>query len=70
MDSADVAHLPATSQAARDQTLAGAGESEKVANYTKPEESVAFRPTGSTERLAPSSPMLDLETDLPPGETE
>lgn len=26
-------------------------------------------PTSSTEHQAPSSPMMDLETDFPPGET-
>lgn len=69
MESADVAELPAANEAAQDRTVAGAEQSEQVAD-TKPEESVmtTSRPTVSSGHLAPPSPMLDLETDFPPGE--
>lgn len=38
---------------------------------TQPEESTTTSdtPTSSTEHQPPSSPMMDLETDFPPGET-
>lgn len=70
MESADVAHLPAANEAAQERTVTGVGESEQVAD-TKPEESVmaTHGPAVSAEHLAPSSPMVDLETDFPPGET-
>lgn len=50
---------------------AGTGESEEqAADYTKAEEiaMTTDRPTSSTERPAPPSPMMDLEADFPPGE--
>lgn len=56
---------------AADQTVAGAEESQQVAD-TKPEESVtttAHQPTISSEPLAPPPPTMDLETDFPPGGT-
>lgn len=68
---AEVADLAGADRAAQDRTLAGAGESEEQAAVgTKPEESAAptDRPTSSTERPTPSSPVMDLETDFPPGE--
>lgn len=73
METADVAHLPAANKEAQDQTEAGAGEGQRVADAKpEPEESVMMssRPTISSEHLAPSSPVADLETDFPPGETE
>ncbi|XP_075879607.1 zinc finger MYM-type protein 4-like isoform X2 [Nelusetta ayraudi] len=66
---AEVADLAGADPAAQDRTLAGAGESEEQAAVgTKPEESAGptDRPTSSTERPTPSSPMMDLETDFPP----
>lgn len=71
MESVDVAQLPAANEEAQDRTVAEVGESEQDAD-TKPEESVVAtsRPAISTEHLTPSSPMVDLETDFPPGETQ
>lgn len=70
-DSGGVKSAAEVADLARDRTLAGAGESEEQAAVgTKPEESAAptDRPTSSTERPTPPSPMMDLETDFPPGE--
>lgn len=61
------ANKPSAVSAVRSAESAGTQPEESTIT-TDPPNPTNDPPTSSTEHQAPSSPMMDLETDFPPGE--